>query len=74
MSDKKFRTLIYLISKKTIDFIVKEEGASELEAILSFYKSEVYDLLSQEETKYWWLSPEILYEEYVICKGEVKDV
>jgi hypothetical protein len=74
MSDKKFKSLIYLISKRTIYFIVKEEGLSEIEAIVSFYKSEVYDLLANEETKYWWLPPEALYEEYVLGKGGKGDV
>ena len=49
-----------------------KEEVSELDAILSFYKSEVYDLLAaaeEEETKYWRLSPEALYDEYVFSKG-----
>ena len=46
---------------------------SELDAIQSFYQSEVYDLLAQEETKYWWFSPWALYDEYVDEKrGDVK--
>ena len=69
MSKKKFHTFIYLITKRVVSLIVEKEHFSEIEAIHSFYQSEVYDLLAQEETKYWWLSPEVLYEEYALNKG-----
>ena len=48
--------------------IIENEHISELDAIQDFYQSEVYQLLETEETKYWWLSPEALYEEYVAFK------
>ncbi|MCL1990439.1 MAG: hypothetical protein FWG67_06060 [Defluviitaleaceae bacterium] len=68
MSKKKFHTFVYLIVKKVIRLIIENENISELDAILDFYQSETYQLLEIEETKYWWLSPEALYEEYVTAK------
>lgn len=59
---------MYLIVKKVIRLIIENENISELDAILDFYQSETYQLLEIEETKYWWLSPEALYEEYVTAK------
>ena len=70
MPRKKFHTFVYLITKKVVRLIVQEENMSELDAIQSFYQSEVYDLLAQEETKYWWFSPWALYDEYVDEKRE----
>jgi len=68
VSKKKFHTFVYLIVKKVIRLIIENENISELDAILDFYQSETYQLLEIEETKYWWLSPEALYEEYVTAK------
>ena len=68
MRKKKFHTFIYLITKKVVRMIIENENISELDAIQDFYQSEVYQLLETEETKYWWLSPEALYEEYTINK------
>ena len=68
MPKKKFHTFVYLVTKKVVRLIVEEEKISELEAIHAFYQSDVYDLLAQEETKYWWLPPEALYEEYTLGK------
>ena len=48
--------------------IVENEHISELDAIQDFYQSETYQLLEIEKTKYWWLSPEALYEEYLTNK------
>jgi len=69
MPKKKFHTFVYLITKKVVRMIIENEDISELDAIQAFYQSEVYQLLEIEETKYWWLSPEILYEEYALNKG-----
>ena len=48
--------------------IVETEQISELDAIQDFYQSETYQLLEIENTKYWWLSPEALCEEYFANK------
>ena len=69
MSEKKFHTYIYLIVKNVVGIIASKEGISEIDAIMAFYKSDVYDLLVDEETKYWWLSPEALYDEYALGEG-----
>ena len=65
MPKNRFHTFVYLIAKKVIRLIIEEENMTELDAIQSFYQSEGYDLLAQEETKYWWFSPWALYDEYV---------
>ena len=40
-------------------------GTTYLDALSKFYKSKTYHLLEQESTKYWWLGPVGLYEEFI---------
>jgi len=68
MSKKKFHTFLYLITKQVVRMIIENEHISELDAIQDFYRSETYQLLEIEETKYWWFSPEALYDEYIANK------
>ena len=68
MAEKKFRTLLSLIINNVIAIIVEKEQMNELEAVQSFYTSETYAMLEREATKFWWFSPEALYEEYIMNK------
>jgi len=72
MEKKQFPMFIYLLVKRVIPLLMQEEKISELEAIEAFYQSTTYELLSDETTKYWWLSSEALYEDYQLRKsGEI---
>ena len=65
MEDSQFRTYIYLIVSNVIPLIMENQNVSEIEAITDFYQSETYALLEQEESKFWWMSPRALYEDYM---------
>lgn len=69
MNETKFRTFLSLIINNVIAIISEVEKITEIEAINSFYQSETYQLLEKEQTKYWWFSPEALYEEYLEERG-----
>jgi len=74
MTEKKFSLFLYMIVKRIIPFIMEEEQISEQDAIVKFYNSKTYELLADEQTKYWWFSAEALYEDYILRKKEDGDV
>ena len=47
-----------------IEEIISNDNVSESEAIMSFYNSELYSVLEDDETKLWHLSAKALYELY----------
>lgn len=60
--DEKFNSILSIVLiPETIGLIVENEGLDELTAINEFYKSQVYDLLSNETTKIWHFSPMTVY-------------
>lgn len=60
--DKKFNSILSIVLiPETIALIVEKDGLDELTAINEFYKSRVYDLLSNEATKIWHFSPMTVY-------------
>ncbi len=60
--DEKFNALLSIcIIPQTIALIAQKEGYDEMQAMNEFYKSQVYDFLSKEETKMWHYSPMTLY-------------
>jgi len=69
MDEKKFPMFVYILVKRVIPMLMADEGLSEREAIETFYSSETYRLLADEETKYWWFSSEALYEDYQLRKA-----
>lgn len=58
---------------RLIELIIDEYDISELDAIKNLYESQLYKLLSKEETKLWWLSAHALLEVYKVEK-ETGDV
>lgn len=60
--DEKFNSVLSIaLIPQTIALIIEKEGLSDLAAMNAFYQSEVYDLLSKEETKMWHYSPMTVY-------------
>lgn len=58
----KFITLLSTaIIPQVVKLIVEREGLDDLVAMNEFYQSQVYDLLSKEETKVWHYSPMTVY-------------
>ena len=64
MADKKFEAILTLIVPQIIQLICENNPVDELDASKEFYKSEVYSLLEQEETKLWHFSPLTLFNMY----------
>ncbi len=64
MEQKKFEALLVLIVPQVVGLIVKNCGLDEMKATTLFYKSRVYALLEQEETKMWHYSPLTLFNMY----------
>ena len=60
--DEWFRALLSIaIIPQTIALIAEKENLDEEIALNAFYQSEVYELLSLEETKLWHYSPLMIY-------------
>jgi len=75
MPEERFRTFVYLIASQVCALIVEHQHMSEIEAISAFYHSDTYRLLEIENSKFWWMSADQLYEDYLIYgKGEVHHV
>ena len=64
MEQKKFEAMLVLIVPKIVELIVKKHKMDEVTASKEFYKSNVYSLLEQEDTKLWHLSPLLLFHMY----------
>lgn len=64
MEQAKFDALLPLIVPKVIGLIAESDKQNEVSAFKSFYKSEVYAALEQEDTKLWHLSPMMLFSMY----------
>lgn len=64
MDQKKFEAMLILIVPAVVHLIIENYGYSEVDASKSFYESQVYALLEQEDTKLWHLSPLTLFNMY----------
>ena len=64
MDQKKFEAILILIVPAVVHLIIENYGYSEVDASRSFYESQVYALLEQEDTKLWHLSPLTLFNLY----------
>ena len=64
MEQKKFEAMLVLIVPKIVELIVENYKMDEVTASKEFYKSNVYSLLEQEDTKLWHLSPLLLFHMY----------
>ncbi|MBQ2865234.1 MAG: hypothetical protein IJE90_01775 [Clostridia bacterium] len=64
MGDKQFRAMLVLIVPQIVRMIAERYSLSETEAAIWFYKSQVYELLEDEGTKVWQLSPLTIFNMY----------
>ena len=74
MSEEKFSAVIGLIVPEVIHLITENYPYDEVNAAQEFYRTQVYALLEQEETKLWHFSPLTLFnmfdEEMAIVTAE----
>lgn len=64
MEQKKFEAMLVLLVPQVIHLIVQNLHCDEVTASQQFYNSHVYELLEQEDTKLWHLSPNALFQMY----------
>lgn len=57
MDENKFSALMVLIVPQIVSLISSRYSCDELTASDEFYRSKVYALLEQEDTKVWHFSP-----------------
>lgn len=61
MSEEKISAVIGLIVPEVIHLITENYPYDEVNAAQEFYRTQVYALLEQEETKLWHFSPLTLF-------------
>ena len=64
MGNEQFGALMGLIIPQIVQLIIEHYHYDEVKASEDFYRSEVYALLEQEDTKLWHLSPLTLFNMY----------
>lgn len=61
MEAEKFSAIMGLLVVQVVHLITENYGCSEVDASNEFYRSGVYALLEQEDTKLWHFSPLTLF-------------
>lgn len=64
MEQKKFEAVLKLLIPQVIHLITEKKNIDEVTASRDFYNSKVYELLENEETKFWHFSPLTLFNMY----------
>ncbi|GBR72454.1 hypothetical protein HP1_124 [Candidatus Termititenax spirochaetophilus] len=64
MDTKKLEAMLVLLVPQVVEIIAKEHHVDAVKAAENFYRSKVYGILEQEETKLWHLSALTLFNMY----------
>ena len=64
MNDNQFSAMLAIIVPHIIELIIKNSNLDTDKAISLFYKSKLYQELSDEKSKLWHYSPMTLYTMY----------
>ena len=64
MDKQKFKAMLIFLIPQLVKEIVDQENISESDATRKLYESDLYEVLEEEETKLWHLSPKALYVMY----------
>ena len=64
MNDNQFNAMLAIIVPHIIELIIKNSNLDTDKAISLFYKSKLYQELSDEKSKLWHYSPMTLYTMY----------
>ena len=65
MEKIKFDAVFPIICSALVEKISSELNLSDEDAIKKLYSSRIYELMEQEETKFWQYSTEKLFEMYL---------
>lgn len=61
MSQEQFAAMLPCITDDLASVISKRQSISEIEAVTKLYRSRLYALLEQEDTKLWHYSTDMLF-------------
>ena len=64
---------VYKRTSDIVSCIVQATGMDEYQAIHDFYNSQTYELLANEQTKFWWLSTPAILDVYR-AETELEDI
>ena len=64
MTEGKFSAILSVIVPPVVGLVSSRTGLSEVDAAESFYRSKVYEKLSDETSKLWHYSAETLFSMY----------
>ena len=62
MTDEKLSALLTVLNPFVIQLIMEKRNLTNIEATQLFYNSSLYEMLENEASKIWHLSPLTLYE------------
>ena len=62
MSKEKLSSLLAVLNPAVVGLIMDNKKLTNIEATSLFYNSTLYEMLENEESKLWHLSPLTLYE------------
>jgi len=68
IDERKHALRLYKQACRITQMIMRKYNISEYEAIVNFYNSGTYRLLSDRDTKLWWHSVYALFEIYITEK------
>jgi hypothetical protein len=62
MTLEKLSALLSILNPSIVQLIIENRKITNIEAVNLFYNSELYEMLENEASKLWHLSPLTLYE------------
>ena len=64
MKRESFKVIMILLVQKVVHLIMENDDLDEIKACISFYSSDLYASLEQEENDLWQMEPKELYSLY----------
>ena len=65
MESERFKTLLSLsVIPQVVDLIMRDRGLGYMDAMETFYRSKTFDVVSNQFTGAWHLSPLVIYDVY----------
>jgi hypothetical protein len=62
MTSEKLSALLSILNPSIVQLIIENRKTTNIDAVNLFYNSELYEMLENESSKLWHLSPLTLYE------------
>ncbi|MCL2061393.1 MAG: hypothetical protein FWH03_02045 [Firmicutes bacterium] len=62
MEQKKLPSILTIIGGKVLTMLINKKNLSYEDAAKTFYTSRVYDILSDEGSKLWHMSADMIYD------------